>query len=240
MKETSKSERLSNARNGTVTKTQGEFECYHCGKKYKREASLFKHSCKERIRKEKMETPQGILAFDLFKEYRWLTMRNKPNLDTFIESRYYNEFLSLAEYLIMKQISKDYVHFLFKESIAFKNWKTVETYKKYLIYRNKNANPYKILEENVMHIDEWCSANHIHLEDFYDYCSTSLITYWITTGKLSPWIALNSDKMIKQLKNFTEEQLNLVADFINPVDWKEKLNTSKAKDIKHALEELGL
>ena len=65
----------------------------------------------------------------------------------------------------------------------------------------------------------WAEEKSSVWNHYFLYASTNRITRDIKDGKISPWLILNCKTGKQALGKFSDEQLNMISDVINPTHW---------------------
>jgi len=222
-----------------------DFTCEHCGKTYKKENFFINHKCRILERKKQIQTPIGQSAFFIYK--KWLKNKGNNNLEieTFINSKYYNAFINFAKHL-KKIIYPDldiFYQMVFDLKLDPTTWITNEVYSKYIKIID-NADPIKRVKIsikflNILAEEFECNINevllHLHIND---------LIYYVHTRYLSPWLLLNSIIFSKILKSgiLNVHQKILLEKEINHIYWKNKFqnNLKTVKEIKRLTKGLNL
>ena len=77
---------------------------------------------------------------------------------------------------------------------------------------------------------------------FFNEVGSNVFTYWIRTGRISPWVVFNCQSGQTALNNLSDEQMALVADALDPKFWYKKFenNQNEVAFVKSILLEAGL
>ena len=78
-------------------------------------------------------------------------------------------------------------------------------------------------------------------EDFLRYGNSNKICHFITTGRVTGWTIFNCDSGHEFLENLSQEQLEMVYDFIDPERWTKKLKDypGDTEYVKEMLKQAG-
>lgn len=211
------------------------FSCDHCGKEYKTENGLYKHTCKNKIRWNEKDDRDSKLAFKIFIEFNLYISRSKKEktLDDFINSNYYDYFKKLSIFILNGYVilHEKYYNYLFKTNINMKSWNQYSIYQGFLLDLYKKEQPTHAIERTLNYIGKWSEDHNEPWVDFFNKVSPSLAIDWILYGKISPWVLYcnNGEFGMKIFSRITDEQLNIISPMIDPIVWSKRLPTGEIK-----------
>ena len=88
----------------------------------------------------------------------------------------------------------------------------------------------------------WAEENNSVYNHYFLYASTNRITWDIKDGKISPWLVLNCKSGRECLGKFTEEQLSMLGNVLDPGHWamRFKRNPKDVELVKQITQEAKL
>lgn len=172
------------------------FICPYCDKQFKSEAWYLKHNCTEMKRDEEVQSPIGILAFSLYRE--WLSTNRKlaPEIDTFLKSRFYTTFIRFAKF-VNKVDLPDISHFI--EWCNYKEypptmWLMPEVYGQYKVHLDLKYAPLKSVNLSLTTLKNYCDKNGVELYTVFDNIKPGELLDMLIRRKVTPWLLANSTK----------------------------------------------
>lgn len=222
-----------------------KFTCEFCKKSFSRESTIMSHMCESKRRwlaKDERYVKLGLHAFQKF--YQLSMKAKKPKTyEDFIESPYFTSFVKFGRHLININAieAEGYVEFLIKAGLKLENWTDEIWYESWVRELAKKESPDKAIERNILLMEQWARDNDENWVDFFRKVPTPLATRWIRTGRISPWLLYCGvgDVLFDRL---SDEQLEMVREWINPLYWQGKLRKHKTEveNIRIILEEAGV
>jgi hypothetical protein len=211
-------------------------KCEYCGRDFKQEARAATHMCEKKrrwLQKDFPETIAGFAAFDLF--YR-LGMQSKPKeYKDFAESQYYSAFVKFGSYCINTHVidTDAYTRWLIRKQAKIKDWPTDRMYMLFVQDHLKKEQVERALERFVEH-----ASKTSYFETFWESASGYLISDWVESGKISPWILICSTRAQIAVNQMNSEQLDRVANAIDTDYWGKKIkqNPVDADWVRHIID----
>jgi hypothetical protein len=207
-------------------------KCEYCKKTFARESSIITHVCQQKKRYLCKDNRIEKLAFTLFCNWNKIAIGSTKNMliNGFISSRYYNAFVSFAQYIIdVKVINpEEFLLWLIINKVKIDNWAKDSTYSKYLIEYSQRETPERAAERFVRHAEKWAASNNAQWHEYFTSASPNLIVHDITMGKISPWILLGVDQAKETLLDLPEELLDQVASTFDLVFWNRRVSNDRA------------
>ena len=218
--------------------------CKFCKKEFRREKTLFVHSCEQKRRwLQKGDTgPRiGLTAFQQFFKATQ-TGKEKTNED-FVKSPYYTAFVKYGWYVHQIRAVNPtlFTTWLLNENIKLDWWTKDRYYEKYVIEFMKKEAPDDGIARTVKELNRWAKENDTELDQFFKEASANKIANMISNGRLSPWFLFNCDQGVNILSEFNEDQITLAFKWIDPAFWEKKFknNPDDVKWIKQLLGHSG-
>ena len=221
-----------------------EHACGYCHRKYKTERGLANHKCSIMIRLSEKETPAGRLAFKAFSDFYRRHYGSTPSYEKFANSNLYNAFLNFGKYIIdIDAIDpQSYIDHMLTSNVPIDRWCKDVEYSKYVNHLIMKETPYRGVERTLKLMENWANSHQTDLSKFFHEISAPLAVRWIMSGRISPWVLLNSDGGKSLLERLTDEQILLIKPSLNSNVWngKFKRHEKAAENIKATLKEGGI
>lgn len=242
-------EKAKKPRKPRATKIKEEkpevFKCEFCKAEFTRESVLLVHMCEKKRRwlwRDEKYIRIGFMAYQKFYELCMYSKKEKTYKD-FMNSKQFNSFAKFGKYLVDINAVKPekFVEFVIKANIKVNDWTADWVYETWVRELAKKEQPDEAVKRNILLMEQWARETGDEWYNFFRNISTTLATQWIRTGRISPWVLYTSvgGQLIDRM---TDEQLNMIKDFINPTFWKQKIAQYK-DDLKYydkILKEAGL
>lgn len=202
--------------------------CEFCNKQFKYSSYLEKHNCKHKIRHEESLTPRGQSAYSYYRDWFRLKELTKPDLKTFLESRYYNTFMIFSDFCKQMGINDTniYIKFMLSKSYEPTLWTNNQVFKEYLQYCLVNIQPADQVEITIKWLDKYAGNIGCSIKEVIDKLEHYEIMEGIRQRKFLPWYFLHSPKFANKLKRFTKDQIVEFNNIIDSVYWKFQLNNN--------------
>lgn len=208
--------------------------CNFCGKGFAREKTLETHVCEKKRRALQKNDTAVRLGFYVYQRFYRLSLghRDEKTYESFAESNYYNAFVKFGSYLsnVSPLYIEKYVDYIVTSNIKVDKWCSDAIYEAYVLGIIKKETPLVALERSIKTMNDWSEKNNTTWSNYFKECSTNKIVWDIKDGKMSPWLVLNCETGKACLSKFTDEQLALVYEILNPQYWSIKFKKSQ-KDI---------
>ena len=208
------------------------FKCEYCKKSFKRESTLSVHMCpkkKRHMQKDDANVRIGFRAYQLFYQIGTASKKVKTYED-FADSQYYAAFVRFGSYCIDLGIDDvpAYVKYLLANQVKLDRWDKDKHFNEWIKERLKSESVDRAFERTVIFMTEWGEETGNDWHTYFDVVNTNRAVFHICSGKISPWIIFASDKAQNLIDRFNEEQLGLVADYIDAAYWQRKMSVSKS------------
>lgn len=204
--------------------------CKYCEYVYRSDEERQEHSCQFSDREKLLKNINGMRVWNLYKFWRNLNGRASPNLEAFVQSRYYSVFLNLNNFLITKNVpdSHDYIKYCSKIGLLPNNWCMSQVFLEYLIHFDKNVSPEKQFEISKRTIHTLagiieCEDNQVLL-----YLTFDEIAKLVHSRNISPWYLLFSKTFDNVYNKKLSKEEKIVCDsLINREHWLAKIRNEK-------------
>lgn len=220
-------------------------KCGFCSRAFVTERALFIHVCDERTRfmaREDRHVRMGLKAFQKMMVY--LRLPNKNTFDDFEKSQFYSAFVKFGKFVIdMNAIHPmKFVDFLIRIEVPIDRWCSSALYETYLREMTKIETATDAVERNILLMQQWAEDTGEHWSDFFRKVSPAQATMWIMAGRVSPWVLFTANSAHALFDRFSDEQLNLIKNTIDPNFWESKIdrNQKEVDNIKKILAEAGI
>lgn len=208
--------------------------CKFCKKGFSSEKTLSAHMCKKKKRfhdKDIVSCRLGFRAYQTF--YKMTTNAKKPKtIEDFINSKYYVSFVKFGRFLERDRpiMPEEYTKYVITNSVRLDDWTKDRVYKKYLLDYIKKEPAATALERTITFLEDWAKENNTTYNEFFRTANANEIAFFITVGKISPWVLYLSDTSDTVFEMFNEEHSKMVKDFIDPAVW-QKIFSKKEEDV---------
>jgi hypothetical protein len=230
-----------------IKKTEG-FKCKFCNRDYKSVKTLGAHMCEQKRRhtaQGEKHVQLGFRAFQRFYELNSTAIKPKPKtFDEFRQSQFYLSFVKFGRFA--KDVNclqhEDFVDWLVKNNLKLDDWAKDGAYELFVRDYTNNESAEEALERSVKFMRKWEEKEKKNWSSFFNTVSSNIFTYWVRTGRVSPWVVFNCQTGQGALNNLSDEQMALVADALDPSFWFRKFenNQDEVAFVKAVLSEAGL
>lgn len=224
-----------------------KFKCQFCNREYVRERTLINHMCEKKRRYFNRDEKYVILGFNAWKTFYILTGNNvkKHAYKDFMESNYYIAFTKFGKHIINTNMvnPEQFIPFVIKKHIRLDDWCKDSVYEEYVRTVCRREDIATALERQIKIMTEWAEENDEEWCDYFKKIEPGIAYKMIVTGRLSPWILLNSDSVEQYLfPRFSDEQFMHITEFINLDYWRVKMKQEEDDTlyIKQLLKEYEL
>jgi hypothetical protein len=221
-----------------------ENKCEYCSRTFVRQNTLFKHLCEQKRRWNERDNIANRIAYGAWRQYYESYHSNKKKLEyrDFINNNYYSAFLKFGSYCVnIDAINPSaFAIYLFKHRISIDNWASDRSYTQYLIEYLKNENCMDAVKRSIKNMLDLADNENIQLCDFFKYVNANKICYYITTGKISPWMLYHSSSGKQFLSNLNDDQTAMIFEYIHPERWniKFKRDTESVREVSELIKNI--
>jgi hypothetical protein len=171
------------------------------------------------------------MAFLVFRKFYEISYRSsKPRtFQDFMDSPHYTGFIRFGRYLheIQALNPESFVEFLIKAEVPMKNWEMGIVYEQYVRELAKREPADAAFERNILIMKQWETDYNEPWYDFFRKVNTNTATALIRAGRLSPWLLYTADSASDLFARMSEEQIELIKQYLTPVFWERKLAEQK-------------
>ena len=222
------------------------FNCVHCGKSFMKEKTLVAHMCEQKrrvLQKDEKRVQTGFFAYNRFYQLTQAAKKQKPYSD-FCKSAYYNAFVKFGSFInnVNPLYPERFIDYVIKSGVKLDHWCRDELYDKYLSELVKIEPVESAVQRSLQYMMEWGDENNANFAHYFNYVSVNRAVHNIRDGKISPWMVMNSVRGVELLKQFSDEQLELVNQTLDIPFWAKKIrdNPADVALVKEVCKEAGI
>ena len=204
------------------------------------------HMCEQKrrsLQKDEKRVQAGFLAYNRFYKLTQNAKKDKTYED-FCKSPYYNAFVKFGSFInnVNPLYPDKFVDFVVKSGVKLDHWCRDELYDTYLTEMIKVEPADSAIQRSLTTMMEWGEENNAVFSHYFDYVNLNRAVYHISNGNISPWILLNTVSGQTLLSKLNDEQLEMIADKIDPAYWSKRFKTypSEIALVKEICKETGL
>jgi hypothetical protein len=205
-----------------------KFGCEFCNRAFVRESSMLNHICEYKHRWLDRDRRGNQVGFQSFVQFyqKHSASRKTKTYEEFIKSSYYTAFVKFGSYCLeVNAINVPrLVDFYLKENIKIDSWTSDTNYAKFLVEYLKTENPIDAVGRSMQYCDELAVSENIQPNDYFRYGNRNKICSAIYGGRISPWVLYQSESGVKMLDELTPDQVRMIYDYINPIEWAAKFS----------------
>lgn len=202
------------------------YSCEHCGTKFMKEKTLFVHVCEQKRRALAKTEKHVQIGYDTYTRFYQKTQKFKgiKTYDEFARSPYYNAFVKFGSFVsnVNPLYPDRFIDFIVTSGFKLDHWCRDELYDAYVLDLIKSEPVETALQRSITHLMSWAEENKAEWNHYFLYVSLSRATFDIRDGKVSPWLLLNCPSGKAMLAKFSDEQLEAIAQQIDPPFWIKK------------------
>lgn len=203
------------------------FACQYCDKEFKREKTLAVHMCEPKRRHMVQNDRHVRLAFRAYQRFYEKSMNAKraKTYTEFAKSNYYIAFVRFGKHLIdLNAIDPErFIDFLLQMGVRLDDWCKDTVYEEYVRDLTRKESVDRAVERNVLLMQQWGIETGETWTKFFDKVNTQRAVQLIKTGRISPWIIYGCDGAQTLLDRMNDEQIKMVAEYIDPTYWRKRL-----------------
>lgn len=195
------------------------------------------------LQKDEKRVKLGFYAFQRF--YRLSAgHKNEKTYEEFVKSSFYNAFVKFGSFVnnVRPLYPEKYIDYVVTSNVKLDHWCRDEMYEKYAIELIRKEGVETALERSINTMVVWAEEHNSIYNHYFLYASTNRITWDIKDGKISPWLILNCKSGKQALNSFSDEQLNMLVNVIDPQHWavRFKRQPKDVELVKQVAHEAGL
>ena len=224
----------------------GEHICKYCGQGFVRESTLAVHQCEPKRRDLQRGEKGVIIGFQTWLRFYELTQGSAKlkSYDDFCNNNFYNAFVKFGRHCVaISAINvKQFMDYVLKNQIKIDNWCKDKVYEEYLYTLLRQESSTDALERSIITMQEWAEETGTEFNDYFNKVSANRFVQHILNGRISCWAIYCCDNGIDKVDSLSEEQFNLLSNWIDPQFWTKKLKDYAADTemTRHILAQAGL
>ena len=224
----------------------GEHICKYCGQGFVRESTLAVHQCEPKRRDLQRGEKGVIIGFQTWLRFYELTQGSAKlkSYDDFCNNNFYNAFVKFGRHCVaISAINvKQFMDYVLKNQIKIDNWCKDKVYEEYLYTLLRQESSTDALERSIITMQEWAEETGNEFNDYFNKVSANRFVQHILNGRISCWAIYCCDTGIDKVDSLSEEQFNLLSNWIDPQFWTKKLKDYAADTemTRHILAQAGL
>jgi hypothetical protein len=211
-----------------------------------KEKTLIAHMCEQKrrvLQKDEKRVQTGFFAYNRFYQLTQAAKKQKPYSD-FCKSAYYNAFVKFGSFInnVNPLYPERFIDYVIKSGVKLDHWCRDELYDKYLSELVKIEPVESAVQRSLQYMMEWGDENNANFAHYFNYVSVNRAVHNIRDGKISPWMVMNSVGGVELLKQFSDEQLELVNQTLDIPFWAKKIkdNPADVALVKEVCKEAGI
>ena len=233
--------------NVEVKKVNG-FQCKFCNREYKSVKTLGNHTCEQKRRHMAQDEKYVQLGFRAFQRFHHLNSTAvKPKDKTFDEFRtstFYLGFTKFGKFSLEVNCLnfENFIDWLIKHEVKLDDWAKDAAYELYVRDYSTRESADVAMERSIKFMEKWANKENQNWQHFFRKVHPNIFTYWVKTGRISPWIVFNCQSGTTMLSRLNDEQMSLVADALDPRIWSTKFedDPEEVQFVQKCLTEAGL
>ena len=209
------------------------FSCEYCGTKFSKEKTLFVHVCEQKRRALAKTEKHVVVGYDAFNRFFKLVNKNKTenkSYEEFCKSPYYNAFVKFGSFVsnVNPLYPDKFIDYVVSSGVKLDHWCREELYYKYVLDFIKKEPAEVAIERSIKTMMDWGDSHDSVWNHYFRYASPNRAVYDIKDGKISPWLVLNCATGRDMLAKFTDEQLGIIFEVMDPAYWAKRFKTYPA------------
>ena len=210
-------------------------KCTYCDKTFTRERTLQVHLCEPKrrhLQKNEKWVQNAFMVFQRFYQIHQHGQKEKT-YDDFCRSAYYNAFVKFGRFMmhINPLYPEKYIDYVILSKIKLDHWARDDLYEAYLIETLKAEPVESALQRSIATMMDWSAEQNAQWADYFRLVNTNRAVQHIQQGKISPWLLLGCKAGKNLLQSLNDEQLQMVARFIAPEFWTQRIKSSPADQL---------
>tara|TARA_B110000196_G_scaffold262772_1_gene234779 strand:+ start:366 stop:1037 length:672 start_codon:yes stop_codon:yes gene_type:complete len=209
-------------------------KCQYCGAEFKSERTIMVHVCEPKRRWLNKDEKYSRLAFHAFSRFYELTQAvGNRTFEDFVKSKFYLGFTKFGMHIInINAINpEEYVDFVIQNSVKLDKWTSDAVYNIYVQELNRKESADRAVERSILLMQKWGEEYDRPFNKFFKEVSKPLAIHYIKSGRISPWVIFNSDNGAELIDSFSDEELVVINDYLEPSFWTRKFN-ARVEDVQ--------
>ncbi len=209
-------------------------KCQYCESEFQSERTIMVHVCEPKRRYMNKDEKYSRLAFHAFSRFYELTQAvGNRTFDDFAKSKFYLGFTKFGKHIInINAINpEEYVDFVIQNSVKLDKWSSDAVYNTYIQELNRKESADRAVERSILLMQKWGEEYDRPFNKFFKEVSKPLAIHYIKSGRISPWVIFNSDNGAELIDSFSDEELVVINDYLEPSFWTRKFN-ARVEDVQ--------
>lgn len=224
---------------------EANFRCNHCGHAFVHEERLLRHRCKEMIRKDEFQTPQGQAAWQYFQIWMKANHRLVQPVKAFLHSKFYGAFMRFAKFCKETRIPDPemYIRYMIQLDAQPAMWTNNQIYASFIEHMDRNVPPIKNAKITIETLFNTAEDLGCTVDLVFDKIDPNDLIQLLIQRRLSAWFLLKSPKFHKfYSQRMSKEQRMLLETIVIPKIWAAKLkkHPEDVEKIESFVKALGL
>jgi hypothetical protein len=210
-------------KSATLQQNSKPYVCEYCNTGYVREKTLMVHVCEQKrraLQKNEKRVQLGYIAFNQFYKLSAGAKKDKTYQE-FCKSQYYNAFVKFGSFVsnVKPLYPEKYINYVVTSGVKLDQWCREEMYETYAVELIKKEGVETAVERSVNTMFDWAEENNSIWNHYFNYVSANQAVWHIKDGKISPWVILNCKTGKDLLGKFSDEQLSMIYNILDPKHW---------------------
>jgi len=181
------------------------------------------HVCEQKrraLQKGEKRVQLGYIAFNQFYKLSAGAKKDKT-YEEFCKSSYYNAFVKFGSFVsnVKPLYPEKYINYVVTSGVKLDQWCREEMYETYAVELIKKEGVETAVERSVNTMFDWAEENNSIWNHYFNYVSANQAVWHIKDGKISPWVILNCKTGKDLLGKFSDEQLSMIYNILDPKHW---------------------
>jgi len=210
-------------KSATLQQNSKPYVCEYCNTGYVREKTLMVHVCEQKrraLQKGEKRVQLGYIAFNQFYKLSAGAKKDKT-YEEFCKSQYYNAFVKFGSFVsnVKPLYPEKYINYVVTSGVKLDQWCREEMYETYAVALIKKEGVETAVERSINTMFDWAEENNSIWNHYFNYVSANQAVWHIKDGKISPWVILNCKTGKDLLGKFSDEQLSMIYNILDPKHW---------------------
>ena len=181
------------------------------------------HVCEQKrraLQKGEKRVQLGYIAFNQFYKLSAGAKKDKT-YEEFCKSQYYNAFVKFGSFVsnVKPLYPEKYINYVVTSGVKLDQWCREEMYETYAVALIKKEGVETAVERSINTMFDWAEENNSIWNHYFNYVSANQAVWHIKDGKISPWVILNCKTGKDLLGKFSDEQLSMIYNILDPKHW---------------------
>jgi hypothetical protein len=112
-----------------------------------------------------------------------------------------------------------YINYVVTSGVKLDHWCREEMYEKYAVELIRKEGVETAIERSINTMFDWADENNSTWNHYFNYVNSNKAVWDIKDGKISPWLILNCKTGKDLLGKFSDEQLGMIYNILDPKHW---------------------